>query len=112
MTTKSKKKVLIVGAGVSGLASAIRLQQQGFSVEIFEKNERAGGRMGVVEFDGFQFDLGPTILMMPQMYRDVFEFCGRNPDDYFQMTQIDPIYKIYFPDGSAHVAFRTDPPDI
>ncbi len=102
--TASKKKVLVVGAGVSGLASAIRLQQQGFSVEIYEKNERAGGRMGVVEFDGFQFDLGPTILMMPQMYRDVFEFCGRNPDDYFQMVQLDPIYRVYFADGSVHEA--------
>ncbi len=102
--TMSKKKVLVVGAGVSGLASAIRLQQQGFSVEIYEKNERAGGRMGVVEFDGFQFDLGPTILMMPQMYKEVFEFCGRNPDDYFQMVQLDPIYKVFFADGSVHEA--------
>ena len=38
--------------------------------------------MGLVEFDGFQFDLGPTILMMPHMFREVFEFCGKNPDDY------------------------------
>lgn len=99
-----KKKVIIVGAGVSGLASAIRLQHLGYDVEIFEKNPIAGGRMGLVEFDGFRFDLGPTILMMPHMFREVFEFCGKNPDDYLQMEKVDPIYKVYFADGTTHEA--------
>ncbi len=100
----SQKKVIVVGAGVSGLASAIRLQHLGYDVEIYEKNSIAGGRMGLVMFDGFQFDLGPTILMMPQMFKEVFEFCGRNPDDYLQMQRLDPIYKVYFSDGTTHAA--------
>ena len=100
----NQKKVIVIGAGVSGLASAIRLQHLGYDVEIYEKNARAGGRMGLVEFDGFRFDLGPTILMMPQMFKEVFEFCGRNPDDYLQMQRLDPIYKVYFADGTVHAA--------
>lgn len=99
-----KKKVIIVGGGVTGLASAIRLQHLGYDVEIFEKNDVVGGRMGMIEFDGYRFDLGPTILMMPHMFREVFEFCGRNPDDYLTMQQVDPIYKVYFADGTTHEA--------
>ncbi|MDD2534058.1 MAG: phytoene desaturase family protein [Eubacteriales bacterium] len=99
-----KKKVIVVGAGVSGLASAIRLQHLGYDVEIYEKNPIIGGRMGLIEFDGFKFDLGPTILMMPHMFREVFEFCGRNPDDYLQMERLDPIYQVYFSDGTTHAA--------
>jgi len=60
--------------------------------------------MGLIELDGFSFDLGPTILMMPHVYKSVFEYCGRNPDDYFQITKLDPIYKVYFNDGSVHEA--------
>jgi len=100
----TRKKVLVVGGGIAGLASAIRLQHNGYDVEVYEKKPSSGGLMGLIEVDGFSFDLGPTILMMPHVYNSVFEYCGRNPDDYFQMTRLDPIYKVYFSDGSVHEA--------
>ncbi len=96
------KKVTVIGAGVSGLAAAVRLQHQGYDVEIFEKQSSIGGRMGITEMDGFRFDLGPTILMTPQIYRQVFSDCGVNPDDYLDMQRLDPIYKVYFSDGTCH----------
>jgi len=99
-----KQKVIVIGAGISGLASAVRLLRQGFAVDLYEKNASAGGRMGVISGAGFQFDLGPTILMMPQIYREVFSYCGRNPDDYLEMQRLDPIYKVYFADGTVHEA--------
>ncbi|URN84581.1 phytoene desaturase family protein [Acetobacterium wieringae] len=72
----SRKKIIVIGAGVSGLASALRLLNEGFEVELYEKNDQVGGRMGVISGDGFTFDLGPTILMMPQIYEEVFSCCG------------------------------------
>ncbi len=73
------KKVIVIGAGVAGMASAIRLQQAGYDVELFEKEALPGGKMHRVEKDGFKFDLGPTIVMMPELYREIFELCGRDP---------------------------------
>lgn len=98
------KKVIVIGAGVSGLAAAARAARMGYDVQVLEKQAVSGGRMGLVEKDGFKFDLGPTIVMMPQIYREVFEFCGEDPDDYIPMEKLDPIYKVYFPDGEVHTA--------
>ncbi|MCQ4086713.1 NAD(P)/FAD-dependent oxidoreductase [Saccharibacillus sp. JS10] len=93
------KKVIVIGSGVAGLASAIRLQNAGYQVEIYEKGSTPGGKMNRIELDGgYKFDLGPSIVMMPEIYREVFEVCGRDPDDYIPMKKLDPIYRAYFSD--------------
>ena len=94
------KKVIIIGAGTAGLSSAIRLQTLGFQVEIYEKNDRVGGRMFQLKDKGFTFDYGPTITMLPEEYKDVFKASGADPDDYLEMTALDPLYKLYFRDGT------------
>jgi len=93
-----KKKVIVIGAGVAGLASAIRLQHAGYDVEIYEKESMPGGKMHRIEKDGYIFDLGPTIVMMPELYREIFELCGRNPDEYIPMERLDPMYSVFFGD--------------
>lgn len=93
------KKVIVIGAGVAGLATAIRLQHAGYQVEIYEKEATPGGKMNRIELEGgYRFDLGPSIVMMPEIYREVFELCGRDPDDYIPMQKLDPIYRAYFSD--------------
>ena len=92
------KKVIVIGAGVGGLASAIRLQHAGYQVELYEKESTPGGKMNQIEMDGYRFDLGPSIVMMPEVYREVFELCGRDPDDYIPMKKLDPMYQVYFSD--------------
>lgn len=94
------KKVVVIGAGTSGLAAAIRLQTLGYQVEIYEKNDRVGGRMYQIEDRGFSFDVGPTIVMLPEIYKEVFAYSGANPDDYIEMQSIDPMHSILFPDGT------------
>lgn len=89
-------KVIVVGAGVAGMAAAIRLAVAGAEVEIYEKLDKPGGKMNVIEGNGYRFDLGPTIVMMPEVYREVFEVAGRNPDDYIPMTELNPIYSLQF----------------
>jgi phytoene desaturase len=97
------KKVVVIGAGIGGLCTAIRLKLKGYEVQIIEKESTAGGKMGLIEGSGFRFDLGPTIVMMPQIYREIFEEAGRNPDHYIPMEQLDPIYTLNFADGDRHV---------
>lgn len=104
----NKKKVIIVGAGVAGLSSAIRLKVEGYDVEIIEKESIAGGKMNIIEKDGFRFDLGPTIVMMPDLYREIFEIAGKNPDDYIPMTRLDPMYRSYFDNGTDYIDISSD----
>ncbi len=92
------KKIIIIGAGVGGLASGIRLLKMGFDVEIFEKNEKVGGRMYQIEEKGFKFDVGPTIVMMPEIYNEIFEVSGVDPKDYIDMSLLSPMYDIHFKD--------------
>lgn len=101
------KKIIVVGGGIGGLSSAIRLKSKGFDVEIHEKEDSLGGKMNQIKKDGFTFDLGPTIVMMPDVYKEVFIEAGRNPEDYISMEQLDPIYSIFYPDGER-VEVSTD----
>lgn len=91
-----KKKVIVVGAGVGGMTAAIQLQQQGYQVDLYDKNKKPGGKMNQIKEDGYTFDIGPTIVMMPEVYQDVFRQAGRNSDDYIPMTPIEPMLNLYF----------------
>lgn len=93
------KKIAVIGSGVAGLAAAIRLKVNGYDVEVFEKNPIVGGRMSVIKKDGFSFDVGPTIVMMPDVYKEIFTYAGKNPDDYISMQELDPMYALNYPDG-------------
>lgn len=104
----NKKKVIIIGAGVAGLASAIRLQHDGYDVELYEKEDKPGGKMHQIKQDGFQFDLGPTLVMMPEIYREVFEYAGRDPDEYIPMQRLDPMYSAYFQNGKEKIDVSSD----
>ncbi|MFD2628524.1 phytoene desaturase family protein [Oceanobacillus kapialis] len=95
-----KKRVIVIGAGVAGLASAIRLQHAGYQVALYEKEAIPGGKMHKIEKDGYQFDLGPSIVMMPELYREVFELTGRDPEDYIPMERLDPMYSVFFGDNA------------
>lgn len=96
-----KKNITIIGAGTAGLASGIRLQSKGYQVTIYEKNAQVGGRMYSFQEKGFQFDVGPTIVMMPEIYREVFSSSGVNPDDYISMQLLDPLYQLHYQDGTS-----------
>ncbi|WP_273841532.1 phytoene desaturase family protein [Rubrobacter calidifluminis] len=105
----SGKRVLIVGAGVGGLASAIRLAGSGLEVEVFEKNLRSGGRMGRLEGGGFVFDTGPSLLLMTDVYRDLFRSVGESLEDYVELLPLDSRYRVVFGDGDSITMRRTLP---
>jgi phytoene desaturase len=102
------KKAIVIGAGVGGLTAAMKLAHAGIDVELYEKSPVPGGRCGRVEFGGFRFDLGPTILLMPFVLRDVFASIGRRLEDHLEIQRCDPHYRVHFRDGSR-VVLWTDP---
>lgn len=90
------KKVVIVGAGPGGLTAGMLLAHNGFDVQIYEKNGYIGGRNGRIELGEFKFDIGPTFLMLSEVLEDVFRFTGRNINDYLDMREIEPLYRLRF----------------
>lgn len=95
------KKVIIIGGGVGGLATALRLLKNGFKVQIFEKNETIGGRVNIIEAENYQFDLTASILMMPDLYKEIFSYVNKDYQDYLEFIQIDPIYRVFSPDRTV-----------
>ena len=102
------KKIAIVGAGVGGLATAARLSCLGHEVEVFEKLPECGGRAHIIEDRGFKFDTGPSFVLMPDFFEELFSSCGRKLGDYLALHALDTHYKIFYSDGSTFTVFRDD----
>ncbi|MCL6650060.1 MAG: phytoene desaturase, partial [Chloroflexi bacterium] len=93
-------KVLIIGAGIGGLALAIRLQGAGYRVTLVEQNEHVGGRANVIRDQGFVFDTGPTLLLMVDVLHELFACAGRGLTDYLDLVRLQPNYRVHFADGT------------
>jgi phytoene desaturase len=96
------KTALVVGAGIGGLAAAARLAHAGWQVTVLERHGHPGGRAGVWRSEGFTFDTGPSLVMMVEYWQKMFADVGRRFEDYVDLVQIDPAYRIHFPDGTYH----------
>lgn len=94
------KSVLIIGGGLGGLSAAISLRQSGYCVSIYEQNHHIGGRLNRLEQDGFGFDLGPSILTMPQIFQKLFAASGKNMDDYVTTVKLNHQWRAFFPSGN------------
>jgi phytoene desaturase len=103
----NNKSVIIIGAGVGGIATALYLAKKGFEVKIYEKNAMPGGRCGQIIRDGHRFDLGATIFLMPNVYRKIFQSWGLKLEECFDTTPLQPIYTLNFEDG-VQIPFTTD----
>lgn len=93
--------LVIVGAGVGGLAAAIRLRSQGHEVTVLEKNATPGGRCNRLQGGGFTFDSGPTLLLMPDVVQELFASSGADWRDYLELVRLRPNYRLAFGDGSS-----------
>ncbi|MBM3817154.1 MAG: NAD(P)-binding protein, partial [Actinobacteria bacterium] len=99
---------LIVGGGVGGLVSAIRLAAAGRSVVLFERNAQFGGKLAVRERDGFVFDTGPSLLTLPSLLDEVFQLAGTSLTAEVDLVRLDPSFRYFWPDAST-VTFRDQP---
>src|ERR1700761_1862569 len=89
-------RVVIIGAGPGGLASAMLLAKGGADVTVIEKRGTVGGRTSTMEADGFRFDTGPTFFLYPQVLREIFAACGYSLEKEAPMYRLDPQYRLVF----------------
>ncbi len=103
-----KKKVVIIGSGFSSLSASCYLAQQGFEVEIYEKNNAVGGRAGQLLIEGYTFDTGPSWYWMPDVFDRFFKDFGRATSDFYTLEKLDPAYRIFFQDEIITVGSGID----
>ncbi len=88
------KRVIVIGSGLGGLSTALRLSHKGYKVTILEKHGTAGGRLNILESDGFRFDMGPSFMSMTYELDELFKSIGRkNP---IELIELDPLYQVFF----------------
>ena len=93
-------KVIVIGAGVGGIATAALLAKRGFEVEVFEKTGSLGGRCDSLEIKGHRFDSGATMFLMPEVFADFFASMGERLEDHLKVAKIDPTCSLDFADGT------------
>ena len=108
---RKKQKAIVIGAGIAGLATAIRLRAKGFSVTVFEANSYFGGKLTAFKENGFRFDMGPSLFTMPQFLEDVFASSGKNINDYFSYYKKDTICNYFYEDETRFSA-KSKPKDF
>lgn len=100
-----QEKVLIIGTGLGGLTTALRLSSRGYQVEMVEKYHRAGGRLNLLEKDGFKFDLGPTFFSMSYEFQELIKDC--NIKMPFEFVELDPLYSVHFEgDNRSYLIYK------
>lgn len=102
-----RKKVIIVGAGIGGLATAVQLAKKGFAVTVFEKNNQVGGRCGRIVRGGHIFDTGPTMYLFPRIYADYFASIGEDVNNHLKLLRTDPTFRLNFADNT-HITITSD----
>lgn len=91
---------IVVGCGIAGIASAIRLRLKGYDVTVFEKNDYPGGKLSTFILGEYRFDAGPSLFTMPQFVDELFELAGKNPRDYFNYLKHDKSCNYFWDDGT------------
>lgn len=104
----SQKEVIIIGAGIGGLATACLLGKKGYKVKIIEKNSQVGGRARIYTEDGFTFDMGPSWYMMPDIFEHFFELMGEDITQHLKLKRLSPSYRIFLKSEKKHYDFYSD----
>jgi phytoene desaturase len=94
-------RVVVVGAGLGGLACALHLAGAGRQVIVLEREALPGGRAGRLTVDGYEFDTGPTVLTMPDLIAEALDAVGERLPDWLELSRLDPAYRAHFPDSST-----------
>lgn len=97
--TNVKKKVVIIGAGPGGLSAAMLLAHYGHAVTVVEEKSYVGGRNSSLKIKDYVFDLGPTFIMLPDVFKETFKEVGLNIDNYINLKRLDIMYRLHYADG-------------
>mgnify|MGYP000176537575 CR=1 FL=1 len=96
---QTSNNAIIIGSGVAGLATAIRLQLKGYNVTVYEKNDYAGGKLAAFKIQGYHFDAGPSLFTQPQNIIELFELANEPVENYFNYTSVDVACKYFYANG-------------
>jgi len=99
MSDPNGKQVTVIGAGLGGISAALSLRARGFEVDIYEKNDKIGGKLNVLKQEGYSFDLGPSIMTLPHYFEPLFTMHGRRLQDYISLVPLRPHWRNHFEDG-------------
>ena len=97
-------QTVIIGAGIAGLAAAVRLRVAGHEVEVFEMAAGPGGKLSQFTLGDYRFDFGPSLFTMPQYVDELFELAGENPREHFNYTRLPDVCHYWWPDGTTFTA--------
>lgn len=100
-SSSDRPRAVVIGAGIAGIASAIRLATKGYEVDVFESNPYAGGKISEFAIGAFRFDAGPSLFTMPHYVDELFAIAGKDPRDYFKYQRVDPVCSYFFEDGTV-----------
>ena len=95
------KKILVIGAGLGGLAAAIRLARAGHAVEVWEKNGEPGGKLKELRVDDFRWGMGPSLLTMPHVLRELFASAGERMEDHLELVRLKSACRYFWTDGTV-----------
>ncbi len=101
-----KKTCGVIGAGIAGLAAAIRLANKGYEVTIMEANAYPGGKLSQIELQDFRFDAGPSLFTMPHLVDELFQITQKDPRKYFNYKSLDVLCKYFYEDGTVLRAYK------
>jgi phytoene desaturase len=102
-----KKKAIIIGAGIAGIGSAIRLANLGYEVSVYEKNTYLGGKLSEFEVNGYRFDAGPSLFTLPEQVEELFLISGKKVKDYFTYSRLPKITHYFFENGKKLHAYSS-----
>jgi phytoene dehydrogenase-like protein len=97
----AKGKTIVIGGGVAGLATAIRLRAKGWEISLFEASEKVGGKMGELQEAGYRWDSGPSLFTMPQFLDELFDLCGKQMADYIPYKKKEVVCNYFWDDGET-----------
>jgi phytoene desaturase len=103
-----KRTVIIIGAGIAGIAVAIRLKSQGYNVSIYEANTYPGGKLTAFSKSGYRFDMGPSLFTMPQFIEQLFEVAKKPIEAYFQYKKKEVVCNYFYEDGTTFSALADE----
>ncbi|HEX8557544.1 MAG TPA: phytoene desaturase family protein [Pyrinomonadaceae bacterium] len=104
------RRAVVVGGGLGGLATAVRLAAEGWRVTVCEQGPRLGGKMNTLERDGFRFDTGPSLITMPWVFEELFAAAGSSLSEHVTLRQVSPLADYVFADG-ARLTYTTSLPE-
>ena len=93
-------KSLIIGSGIAGIATAIRLAHKGHEVHVFEANDYPGGKLTSFSKEGYRFDAGPSLFTLPTLVTELFELCGEKYKSHFSFKRMETICNYFWEDGT------------